>query len=250
MFFGELFGSYYYLIPILQIICIIHALRTDRKNWIFALFFLPVIGCIIYLVQEILPAYSSGVSNGNARRSLFPNFRIKELEKRLKLANTDANRLALADEYTLQQQYDKAIALTLSCLTGLYANDPDLLLRMARLYTLNSQYTEGLAYFTKALPLQNNRFNRPEDEIMYARTLDGTGENSRAEEEYKRVIRVHHSMEAMYYYGMLLKKQGRTTEARTQFQAVQKEKDLHPKYVRRMNYKWIRFSRIELRSLK
>ena len=53
-------------------------------------------------------------------------------------------------------------------------------------------------------------------------------------------------MEGRYYYGMMLKAQGRTQEAAEQFQTIQKEKNLHPQYVRRLNAEWIRKSRKEL----
>lgn len=246
MFFGEPLTRYYYLVIALQIICVVHCMKTGRKDWIYLLVFLPFVGCVAYFVREIMPGLSTGNSADNLQRALLPGLKTRELERRLRIADTDANRLNLAAEYTRLRDYPKAIQLTQACLTGIYANDPNLLMDMARLHFYNGQYQESRNYFNRALPLRNNRIDRPEDEIVYARVLENTGDIERATEEYKKTIRLHHSMEAMYYYGLFLKKQGKVQDAMQQFSAIQQEKDLHPKYVRRLNYRWIRLSRKEL----
>lgn len=247
-FLFEDFGLYS-IVFILQIIFIIHAAKTSRREWIWLLIFLPALGTVIYLVSEILPGFSFSETGDQLQRFLFPGVKINELKKRLTLANTDANRLLLADEYAKQRKYTEAIALTQACLAGIYANDTDLLLRMARLHALNGDYTISLHFFNRFLPLHHNRFNRPEDEIMYARTLAGVGETDKAETEFKRIIRVHHSIEGLYFYGVMLQQLGRTAEARTQFATVQTEKKLHPKYVRRKNHEWISLSRRALKHV-
>jgi len=250
MFFNPTWTQYYPIVIILQIICVIHCMKTGRKDWVYLLVFLPLVGCIAYFIKEIMPGLSAGNAVENVQRTLFPNFKSRELEHRLRVADTDANRLALADEYAKQKQYGKAIALTNACATGLWANDPDLLFRLGKLYFHNGQYAESLTSFNKALPLRNPGFSKSDDELIYARTLEANNETARAEEEYKKVIRLHHSMEARYHYGRLLQRQNRYQEAMSQFQAVLNEKDLHPKYVRRMNYQWIQLCKRELSANK
>lgn len=244
-----LWSDYYYLFIILQIVCIVHCIKTGRRDWLYILIFLPALGAIAYFIMELLPGWSrSGFSMEGIQRALFPQMKIRELEQRLRIANTDANRLNLAAEYAAQKQYGKAVELTKACLTGIYANDPDIMKEVARLYFYNGQPTESLDYYNRALNLKGNSPRRPEEELLYARALDATGNTEKAEEEYKRIVRVHHSMEAMYYYGMLLKKLGRAQEARVQFQTIQQDKHLHPKYVRRLNAEWIRLSKKELNA--
>ncbi|GGH70730.1 hypothetical protein HNQ91_003078 [Filimonas zeae] len=250
MFFDESWTQYYSLVVVLQILCILHCLKTGRKEWIYLLIFLPLVGCIVYFVREIMPGFSAGNAAENVQRTLFPNFKSRELEHRLRVADTDANRMMLADEYARQKQYGRAIELTNACAQGLWANDPDLLFRLGKLYFHNAQYAESLASFNKALPLRNPGFSKSDDELIYARVLEATGNTTQAEEEYKKVIRVHHSMEARYHYGKLLQRLKRNGEAVSQFQAVLNEKDLHPKYVRRMNYQWIQQCKRELSAHK
>ncbi len=238
--------SYYYVIGIVQIICIIHALKTGRRDWLLLLIFLPMIGAVIYVIREILPGFRTDTVARDLQHTFIPNSRIKEMERNLAIADTETNRLNLATEYARQKQYAKAIELVQSCMTGIYANDPGMMLELARLYLHTGQPAESLAMFGKVMKMKNNRLEKPEDELLYARAQEAAGNKEQAEEEYKKVIRIHHSMEGRYYYGMMLKAQGRTQEAAEQFQTIQKEKNLHPQYVRRLNAEWIRKSRKEL----
>src|SRR5450432_4177873 len=221
-------GYAYYLIPVLQIICILHALKTNRRDWIYLLIFLPGIGAIIYIIREVLPALRYAGINSGSMKSFFPSGRIKELERNLKIADTDSNRLRLAEEYARQQNFDKAMELTNACLKGIYANNPGMMQDMGR-YTYGAgKYAESLSWLDKVLLEKKNRFDKPEDEILYAKALHQSGDMVRAEAAYKQIIRVHHSMEGRYHYGLLLKETGRNEEAKTQFRTIIDERNLHP----------------------
>ncbi|MGN6435934.1 MAG: hypothetical protein ACTHMM_05345 [Agriterribacter sp.] len=250
MFPFDSFGYIYYLIPVLQIICILHALKTNRRDWIYILIFLPGIGGIIYIIREVLPDLRHSGVNGNSVKTFFPSARIKELERNLKVADTDANRLRLAEEYAHQENFEKAMQLTASCMQGIYATNVDMMLNMGRYAFGAGKYTESLDWLNKVLPLKKQKFDRPEDELLYARALHQSGDVERAEAAYKQFIRVHHSIEGRYHYGLLLKEAGRNNEARQEFSTVLEERSLHPKHVRRMNAKWVSASRRELAKLK
>jgi hypothetical protein len=224
-------------------------MKTGRRDWIYLLIFLPVIGAIAYFVREILPEIQTGVFMENVQRVIFPNGRINELEKQLRISDTEANKLNLAHELEKQKKYDKALELTKSCLAGIYARDTGIMQDVARLSFYNNQFDQCLTYYGKVLAVKQ-RFDKPEDELIYARALEGNGAAAKAEEEFLRIIRVHHSMEARYHYGMMLKKQNRPQEAKAQFKSILDEKDLHPAYVRRLNSQWIRLSRMELAGLR
>jgi len=243
-------GYLYYLVPVLQIICILHALKTNRRDWIYLLIFLPGIGGIVYIIREILPGLRHSGMNNNGINNFFSGSRIKQLERNLKIADTDANKLLLAEEYARQQNFEKAIELTGSCLKGIYANNADMMLSMAR-YTFGAkQYTQSLEWLEKSLQQKKQRFDRPEDELLYAKTLHQSGYKARAEAAYQKMIQVHHSIEARYHYALLLKEEGRNEEARQTLVTLLEDRKLHPKYVRRVNAKWISASRKELTKLK
>ncbi len=236
-------GYAYYIIAALQIICILHALNTNRRDWLYLLIFLPGIGAIIYIIKEMLPAWrGSGISSNNVTM-LFPNNRIKELERNLRIADTDTNKLRLAEEYARQQNFTKAMELTGSCLKGIHATNAGMMLDMGRYAFGAGAYNESLAWLDKALREKNNRFDKPEDDLLYARALHKSGDVVRAENAYKQMIRLHHSMEGRYNYGLLLKETGRTDEAKAQFRTVIEERNLHPRHVQQLNAKWVSASR-------
>ena len=241
-------GYAYYIIAGLQIICIIHALNTNRRDWLYLLIFLPGIGAVIYIIREMLPGWRGTGINSSNMKTLFPSGRIKELERNLKIADTDTNKLRLAEEYARQQNFVKAMELTGSCLKGIHANNPGMMLDMGRYAFGAGKYTESLGWLDKALREKQNRFDKPEDELLYAKALHKSGDTGRAEAAYKQVVRVHHSMEGRYHYGMLLKETGRVEEARTQFRTVIDERNLHPAHVRRLNAQWVSASRRALVS--
>ncbi|SDF10413.1 hypothetical protein [Chitinophaga filiformis] len=242
-------NDYYYLILIAQLVCIVHAMKNGKKDWIYILLFLPGIGAIAYFIREIWPTINGGQVTSNLQELFVPGHNIKELERKVRLSDTVANKLALANAYAHRQEYQRAIELAQSCLNAHHANDQGILLLLARLYFYNEQYFESVSFYNRLLGMRNFRMTKQEDELLYARALEGSTDYVKAEEEYKKVIRVHHSMEAMYYYGMMLKKQQRTQDAKAQFQAVKDEIELHPGYVRRLNTQWVRRSRREMADL-
>lgn len=242
-------SDYYYLVIILQVACVIHALKTGRREWLYFIVFVPLIGVIVYFVREILPEMTSGDFGENLLRMIWPNGRIKEWERKVRMSDTVTNKLQLADAYAQQKQYDKAIALTQECANS-FTKDPGILLQLARLQFLNGAYVESISNFDKVNAFKGVRMSKAEDELLYAQALEFTGQPSKAEEAYQKIIQVHHSLEAMYYYGLLLKKQGRTEEAKAQFRRTAEEIDLHPRYIRRTIRKWVWLSKKELAGIR
>jgi hypothetical protein len=244
-----IWNDYYYLIIIAQILCVVHCMKNGKRDWIYLIVFLPVVGVIAYFIREIWPELNRGDSMSNLQSTFLPNQSIKEWEHKVRVSDTVTNRLHLADAYAQQRQYEKAIQLAASCLNGHHINDPAIIQRLARLYFYNGQFGESIASFNKFFAQKNVQMNNQDNELLFARALDGMNEVAQAEEMYKKVIRMHHSMEAMYYYGLLLKREQRNQEARAQFQAVIDEISLHPRYVRRMNTQWVRLSKKEMSTL-
>lgn len=236
----------YYALLLIEVICVIHAIRTGRSNWIYLLIFLPFVGALAYFFIELLPDIRRGTFLSGFQMAFFPKARLRERERKLRLSDSVTNRLNLADAYAEQGRYNDAIPLVKESMTDMYANDPDLMLRLARLYFHAGQYADSAALFSKALYPENKGMNRMEDELLHARAIEGAGNKETAEEMYQKVIRRHHSIEARYWYGLLLKHQGRTQEARAQFNAIREDMELQPRYVRRMYAPWARKARREL----
>lgn len=245
-----LLGDYYFIILPLQVLAILHALKTQRRQWLYLLFFLPLIGVIIYFVMELLPEIKTGVFASNLQRYFFPKQKIREWTRKVQISDSVTNNLGLANAYAEQGQYEKAIELAKGCLKGLYADDPAIHLQLARYYFHHKQYAESLHHFDTLNQISKNRFGVMEDDLLYVRAQEGAGLNESADEGYRRVIRIHHSLEARYYYALFLKSLARKNEARAQFQAIREEIKLLPGYLRRRYAPWSRRALKELLSSK
>jgi len=243
-----LWSNYYYLIIGLQVICIIHCLKTGKRDYLYLLIILPMIGCIIYFIREILPEINSGQFFPNLQRVFFPKSVIGEWERRVRLSDTVANKMGLAAALADQQQYARAITLAEECRQS-FPRDLGILQQLGRFYFYDQRYADSIACMEKAFAQSNANLIKQEDELMYARALEATGMLPPAEDVYKKVVRVHHSIEGMYYYGAFLKKQNRNKEALQLFQTIKDEFHLHPRYVRRMNAQWLRLAKREMAGL-
>lgn len=249
--FAFLNPSLYPILLIAEVLCIIHAYKTGRRDWIFLLIFIPGIGIIIYLVMEVLPDIRRGEFIPAMRQWLTPDHQVREWERRIRISDTIFNRLNLAKAYEQRGLPAKAIPLVLSCLEDdLYAKDPDIMLQLARLLFEDGRYTESLNTFAGAWPLQPQGLRKMEDELIYARALEASGALPLAEETYRRIIRVRHSLEAIYWYGLFLKKEQRFAEALEQFRSAREEIRLYPRYARRRYAQWVRLSRKEMSGIK
>jgi len=246
----SLLGEYYYIAIILQIIVIVHALKTGRRQWLFLLIFLPVLGSLVYFFSELWPEIRRGTFTANFQRYFFPKQKIKEWTRKVQISDNVTNKLGLSNAYAEQHEYGKAIELAKSCLYGLYADDPAIHLQLARQYFHNRQYQESLNHFDTLNSINKNRFGVMEDELLYVRAQEGVGLLDLADEGYRRIIRIHHSLEGRYYYGLFLKKQQKKTEAREQFQSIREEIKLLPRYLRRRYATWSRKALKELLASK
>src|SRR5260370_15480510 len=91
------------LIPVLQILCVVHAFKTGRdRMWIYILLFLPGIGLLAYGLVEILPGLvRSRTAQGLQRQAIRQFNPGRELRRRyaaLEEADTIDNRRLLAEE--------------------------------------------------------------------------------------------------------------------------------------------------------
>ena len=67
---------------------------------------------------------------------------------------------------------------------------------------------------------QNPDYRSDEGHLLYARALEGAGEDDKALREYAAVSDYYSGPQARCYYGILLEKRGLDHQARRQFQMV------------------------------
>ena len=100
----------YYLILILQGYCIYHAYKNGSAYyWYFLIMFLPVVGCVIYLVTQVYNRRDAEKIQEELVAVINPTKKIKDLEKRLQFSETYQNRVNLADALLDIKDYKNAI---------------------------------------------------------------------------------------------------------------------------------------------
>lgn len=240
----------YWLVVVIQVICIVHAYKKGLTNWIYLLIFLPLVGCLVYFIVEIFPHISSGNFSFFTDSLFNSKESIAELEKRLRISDTFVNRCALANGYASKNKYAKAIEVYENALTGVYQDDLEVLLQLGRLNFLEKNYQQSIHYFERAKLQNNSKFIRPDDELWLGISYFENGNRSEAETIFKNHIQFHKTVDAMYYYAELLLKENRVDEAKNLLHKVIDQKDLIPSQNRKFYMMYIHKAKKALSSLK
>jgi len=117
--------SYYGLILLAQIACMIHAGRTGRPYyWFMIILFVPALGILAYLAVEVLPGLLRGRAVAQLSQTvtggLDPTRQYRALADAVETVPSVANLRALADECARLGRYDEAIDLYNRALIGLH----------------------------------------------------------------------------------------------------------------------------------
>ncbi|MET0655471.1 MAG: tetratricopeptide repeat protein [Pseudoxanthomonas sp.] len=242
-----------FLSIVLQIACCVHVIRTGRPMyWIFILLLFSYIAVAIYFIAEILP----GLGNDPGARRVVRKVKQKidpEREKRdasrqFGLSDTQANRRRLADESLRSGDFQQAAELYRGALKGLYDTDPEMMLGLAK-----AQFGLGQPQQARetldSLIAANPNYRSKDGHLLYARTVEASGDVAAALHEYENVVQGYPGEEARMRFGLLLVRSGDARKARDIFNEIVVRSAASPKYYQREQREWIDAARRELASL-
>lgn len=234
---------------VLQIACAVHAVRTGRPMyWIFILLIGSYIAVAIYLLAEVAPGMRNDYRARQAMRSIRdkvdPERGKRVAGRRFDLADTPANRSALAEQSLLSGDYQQAAELYRSSLNGLYKTDPQLMLGLAKAQFALQQFHEAKDTLD-ALIAANPKFRSHEGHLLYARSMEGLGDTRGALHEYEALAPGYPGEEGRVRYGLLLKRDGQLSKARELFADTIKRANASPKYYSREQREWIEIAKRE-----
>jgi len=232
--------------------CIIHAIRNDRVfPWIFILIFLPGIGSLLYLFLEIIPSMVSARQSGALKRGVTkianPNRDLKAAKREVELVGSVDAKRKLADEYVHRGDYEGAIDLLRSALTGVHSDDPALLFALASAL-VETEDGAGAQAALDELQAANPKFVSADAHLLYVRALELQGKDQEAIQEYEKLVRYFAGEEARCRYALLLQKNGEVKRARELFAEVIKLTDDAPSHYRRAQREWREIAKQNLRS--
>jgi hypothetical protein len=239
-----------YLLSIaIQVIAAVHLFRTGRDmRWLIAIVFLPVVGSLAYFFIEVLPSLQQ---NPTARRALRrartaidPGRGVREGELDYERSQNIETACRLADELSRAGRHDEAINVCSEARTGLFEDDPKILLSLANAQFRAARYGDVLSTLDY-LREKNPGFRSADGHLIYARALEESGTTERAIEEYEAVVRYYPGAEARVRQALFYKKLGQTARAAELFAAVLKDARLAPKHFRRSQREWIELAERE-----
>lgn len=204
--------NYYYLVLILQGYCVYHSYRRGtHSKWVWIIVFLPLIGCVVYIFQEIIKRRHISEITGRVGELVNPGGRISDLEKQLQFSNTFNNRVALADAYLEAGMNQKALDLYETSLQGLFENNEHVIKQLIYAYYALERYED----IVKIAPRVRNsvNFSKTRANLLYAFALEKTGNTTQPEIEYQAMNHRYANFEARYHYGLFLLKQQRREDA-------------------------------------
>ena len=235
------------LLLLIQIGFAVHALRRGYPLfWVFLIIFVPVIGCLLYIIMVLLPEFSeSRTATQGARalrKALNPGKELREREEALAIADTVGNRIELAEEYVRHGRLNEAIELYRRSLEGIYQTDPVLLEGLAAALVEAGQLAEArltLDTLVRVHPEQD----KPAVRLLRARALEGLGDLESSLEEYGKLLESTGGAEIKCRAGLLLKTVGREAEATRLFEEILREDKMGNRHSRQLNREWVERAR-------
>jgi hypothetical protein len=206
---------------VVQAYFVYHVYRSGRPYWwAFVILSVPVLGCIAYYLLQIFPGSrehrSARIAAHQLARAFNPSSELRRRLGELAVCSSVANKIAAADEFMRCGIFGQAVHLYQSALSGPHADDPNLLLGLARAQVNESDYDDAKATLARLKSI-DSRYRPEEARLLLARTLENTGETATALAEYEDLARVYVGLEAKCRYGMLLKQLGFTAKANSVF---------------------------------
>lgn len=209
------------LTAVIQAFFIYHVYRTGRPYWwAFVILSFPVIGCVAYYAVEVFPGSrehrSARRAAGQVARAFNPSGELKRRLELLAVCPSVSNKIAAAEEFMRCGVFGQAVHLYQEALTGPHADDPNLLLGLARAHVNNATYPQAKDALAQLREV-DQRYRPDEARLLMARTHEGLGETEQALAQYEEVAQIYVGLEAKCRYGMLLKQLGFGVQANSVF---------------------------------
>ena len=156
----------------------------------------------------------------------------------LETADTADNKRHLAEECIRRGQWDDAVGLYRSVLTGPLASDPALLIGLSRALFGRGDF-QGTLDALDTLQRDNPGYQSREAHMVYVRSLERLGRTREAADEYRSLIGYALGPEAQVRYGLMMKAMGEAKLAEEAFRDAVKTYGRRTKKLEVADREWI-----------
>jgi len=239
----------------IQLLCAVHCLRRGCNNrWLMVIIFLSLPGCLAYILLEIFPSYAARrevrAAKASVIRKLDPERDVRVARDALDLADTAANRIALADALVENGSHRSALAHYRWALAKVPARDRSTELKLARAELAAGNAREARTLL-EALPESGSAGENDRARLLLAQAVEECGDRQRALALYEDVAERLPGGEAQCRRAALLLAMERPGDAQTALEAVErlaKRLDRFERNLQREMYDWAARTLAELRG--
>lgn len=213
---------YFYLIVALQAFCLYHLYKNRNPYyWAFLIFFIPVIGCIIYLVTQVYNKRDAEKITNEITHIINPTKKVRDLEKQLLFSESYQNRVNLADAYLEIKDYNNAIPHYLEALEDSSQSDFYVITQLIEAY-FNIEDCEHVILYAEKVKAYSE-FKKSRAQFLYGLALEKVGKLVEAEDNLKQIdIRYSFYDERLIYAKFLLSR-GKKDQAKEVLEDVYTE---------------------------
>ena len=177
---------YYYLIIAFQAYCLYHMYKNRNSYyWAFLIFFVPLIGCIIYLVTQVYNKQDAEKITNEFNHIINPTKKITDLEKQLQFSESYQNRVNLADAYLEIKDYNNALIHYLEALDDVSQNNFYVISKLVETYSALEDYKNSILYAEKVK--DKPEFKKSKTQFLYGLALEKLGDFEAAEINLRQI---------------------------------------------------------------
>jgi hypothetical protein len=158
----------------------VHAVRHNQGiYWLFILFAFPLLGSVVYFFAVFLPSLRQSrgarVATQAITQFVDPNRALREARADFDRAPTVQHRMRLGDALLAAGNPREALEHFQAAANGPFANDPALLLGLARSQFVLGDYTATNSTLANLFSVNPQARNQGEPALLHARTLAALG---------------------------------------------------------------------------
>jgi hypothetical protein len=235
---------------------VVHCIKTGRNTiWVYVLVIMmtifPFIGPAVYVAAELLPEWLGSRTSRRAirglRTTLDPEASLRRFETEMTATGNVAAKQRYADELVRLGRAADALPIYQTCLTGVFAEDPKLLLGYARAQ-FEASDPAGTRKTLDDLIQKNPDFKSADGHLLYARALEGEGDTGKALSEYAALSEYFPGAEAGVRYAKLLIRLDQRPLAQQTLKALLDRAKFAPEHYRKAQREWLDEAHRELQN--
>ncbi|MBB5235034.1 hypothetical protein [Deinococcus budaensis] len=243
------------VLRVLAVVGLVHAIMTRQPIfWMFLLGFgalfgslFGMLGALLYTVLVFVPwlrgrGRVAGQAVARGVEAIKPlDTRIREAQERLSESDTLAHRADLAALQARAGRPEEARATLAPLLSGIYADDPVVLLTSAELELARGDAAAAEAHLNR-VDLRTSAATRTRTLTLLAQAQAAQGKPAEAEATYREAMNAATTEEPRVRYAGLLLEQGRRQEAATLLEAVAKTEARATPLYKRQEREWFQMA--------